>query len=316
MGILYYIENKKLKKEKFTSKKTKEFIKKKIFFWVDINTTESKTIQEIGRTLNLHSLTIEDIERKNAMPKVEDFKDYILIVMYGINKEMKNYEVDFVLGDTFLLSAHSKGKNAEERIINKTEKITYLLNKGPEFLLHELISLELENYLPLIEQIDKKREEYEKIILKNANTKKLSEIIADKEKINKIKRSSLIFMEKILLLSRLDSYLISKKAQPFYRDLYDTSARINDELDSDMEGLRGLIDLHMSVLSNKMNEIMKVLSVIATVMLPLSVITGIYGMNFKFLPISEWEFGFWFIIFLMVGLMFTMLFFFKKRQWF
>ncbi len=315
MGIVYFLEKGKLKKEKAEPKKIKSLLANKKCFWIDASRANLDNLAKMGSALKLHPLTIEDIQRRKTRIKIEMFKEYIFVVLYGISKELKNYEIDFVLGKNFVFSVHRAEDKVAEKLLKSKDRIKHLLEKGPDFLMHGLMELELDNYFPVLAVLDKKREYYEKLILRNASSNKLLEISNLKEKLNKFKRSSATMREKILFLSRMDSF-ISKKAIPFYRDLYDTITRINDELDTDRDGLNSLIDLHMSVMSNKMNEIMKVLAVISTIMLPLSVITGIYGMNFRFLPLAHHAFGFWIIIGLMLAVLLSMIAFFKKKGWF
>ncbi|MBD3203008.1 magnesium and cobalt transport protein CorA, partial [Candidatus Woesearchaeota archaeon] len=143
----------------------------------------------------------------------------------------------------------------------------------------------------------------------------LAQILSLKREINKLKRSSFSQREKISLLAKSDYKFITKKSKPYFRDVYDHMIRVSDSIENHRDSLSEAFNAYMSAVSNNMNEVMKVLSIIATIALPLTVISGIYGTNFIHLPGSKLYFGFWIMIFFMIIMVFAMIFYFKKRKW-
>ncbi|MFH1588912.1 MAG: magnesium/cobalt transporter CorA [Candidatus Diapherotrites archaeon] len=311
-----FIDKEKQFCEEFSVEKAKELIDKKKMFWIDLIRPEVKEIEPLQELLKIHPLTTEDMTKFGTRIKVEEFPDYAFMVFYGINPDYSMYEIDFILGKNFLVSTHKKEDPFSEKLKKNPEKLASLLKKGPDFLMHEILDMEIDNFFPVLDSIDDLIEAQEKIILKNPESKTLEKIIKTKNKINKIRKKAFHQREKLMILTKRVDGFFSNEAIPFFRDLYDSSIRITDLLDNYRENLSSLVEIHMSVISNRMNEVMKVLSVIATIMLPLTVITGMYGMNFKLLPFAEWEHGFTAMLGIMLALMVTMLWFFKKRNWF
>ncbi len=312
IGLFYF--DKELKKEKIENL---EQIKNKPI-WIDITAITKEEAELIRKNFNLHPLTTEDLVNQNVRIKVEEFPDYLFCVFYGIEKtkQIELMELDFILGENFIITNHKKEIGAYKELMGNKGKLENLFNKGIDFLFHKLLDIEIDNYFPVLETIDDQIEEVENEVIKRARAESLAKILKLKRILSLIKKATLPQREKISFLTKNDYRLISSKALPYFRDVYDHSIRVSDSVDNYKESIANTFDVYMSTLSNNMNEVMKTLSIIATIALPLTVISGIYGTNFSILPGQNFIYGFWAMIFAMILVSVAMLHFFKRRKWF
>ncbi len=285
--------------------------------WIDVTdiTKEEETI--LRESFSLHPLTSEDLYNSHVRIKVEEFDDYLFCVFYTIKKSKKIdiIEMDFVLGKKFLITNHKYSIESVENLKKDNKRIETSFKKGLDFLFHKILDAEVDNYLPVLEYIDDEIEKIENVIAKKIRRETISKILFLKRQIVKIKRVALPQRDKVSMIAKNDQLFISKKSVPYFRDIYDHTIRVSDSIDNYREAVGSTFDAYMSTVSNNMNEVMKVLSIIATIALPLTVISGIYGTNFINLPGSTNYYGFWVMIALMSLMMFGMLFYFWKKKW-
>lgn len=286
--------------------------------WIDITDITKKEAELIKEKFNLHPLTAEDIVTSNTRIKVEEFPNYLFCVFYSIQKTktIELIEMDFILGENFIISNHRKEIPSYNELKNNRERLENLFKKGNDSIFHKLLDSEIDNYFPVLESIDDQIEDIEEKVTKKPRPELLIKILNLKRLIVRIKKTTLTQREKISFLAKSDHKFISKKAIPYFRDIYDHAIRVSDTIDNYREAVGSTFDAYMSAVSNSMNEVMKVLSIIATIALPLTVISGIYGTNFQILPGAGAIYGFWIMIFFMILLCVGMLYFFKKRGWF
>ncbi|MFH1439512.1 MAG: magnesium/cobalt transporter CorA [Candidatus Woesearchaeota archaeon] len=287
--------------------------------WVDITNITKEDAAAIKDMFELHSLTVEDMINSNTRIKVEEFPNYLFMVIYGIEKKGKNIglvEIDLTIGDNFIISNHKANISSIELLKKNKDKIENLFKKGNDFILHKIIDDEIDNYFPILETIDNEIENIEEKVSAKPDQKILKDILSLKRQIITIKKAALPQREKISFLAKNDYRYISKKSVPYFRDIYDHAIRVADAIDNYREAAGNTFDVYMSSVSNSMNEVMKVLSIFATIALPLSVISGIYGTNFTTLPGANFAYGFWGMIIGMLIVCIGMLYFFRKRRWF
>ncbi|MFH1391885.1 MAG: magnesium/cobalt transporter CorA [Candidatus Diapherotrites archaeon] len=286
--------------------------------WVDITGITKEEAELVKANFGLHPLTIEDFINQHIRIKVEKFSDYLFCVFYGIKKtkSVELIELDFVIGKNFVISNHKNEIGSFSKLKNDSQKIESLFKKGPDFIFHKLLDMEVDNYFPVLEEIGDKIEVLEEKVAKKPLPSSLVEILKLKRMVVKIKKSAFAQREKVSFLAKNDYELISKKAVPYFRDVYDHAVRVSDYIDNSREAVGNAFDVYMSSIANNSNEVMKILSVIATIALPLTVVSGIYGTNFEILPGAAFPYGFWVMIFFMIILSVSMLWFFKKRNWF
>jgi magnesium transporter len=290
--------------------------KKKI--WLDITDMTKQESELIKKTFNLHPLTEEDLFRPGTRIKVEEFPDYLFCVFYGIKskKSPKMVEFDLVLGDNFVISNHKEELGSISELKGNAERLERLFAKGIDFIFHKILDKEIDNFFPVLEGLDDRIEAMEEEVTKKPTPELLKNILELKRSIIYIKKHTLSQREKISFLAKNNYRFISEKSLPYFRDVYDHAIRVSDIVDNYREAVGNTFDVYMSAVSNSMNEVMKILSIIATIALPLTVISGIYGTNFSVLPGADYPYGFWWMIILMVAVSAFMLIFFRKRKWF
>jgi magnesium transporter len=286
--------------------------------WIDVTNLTHEETKILGKTFELHPTTQEDLFKANVRIKVEEFEKYLFCIFYGIKntKTLEMYELDFVLGKDFVISNHKKQIDSFEELKKDKERLEIIFNKGEDFILHELLDREIDNYFPILESVDDQIVKIEEMVSKKPKPKVLSEILKLKRTVILIKRKVFEQREKVSFLAKRDYKFLSNESIPYFRDVYDNTIRVSDSLDNSRELIANTYDVYMSTMSNNMNEVMKVLSIIATVFMPLTVISSIYGTNFLVLPGAHNPYGFWFMLLGMFLLSGMFLFMFKKRGWF
>lgn len=282
--------------------------------WVDVTSITPKEAALLKERFSLHPVTIEDISNSNVRVKVEQFPDYLFCVFYSIKKakEIQLTEVDFIVGKDFIITNHQKEIPSTKYLKENPSKIS----DKKDFLFHKILDMEIDNYPPILEIIDDQIEDIEEEITKKATPSLLSEVLKIKRQLVAIKKISFPQREKISLFTKNTYPFISKRSLPYFRDLYDHVIRISDTVENYRESAANTFDVYMSAVSNNMNDVMKTLSIIATIALPLTVISGIYGTNFANLPGENNPYGFWIMIIAMFLLSVFMVLFFKRRKWF
>lgn len=318
MGYIHYYD-KELVNVALTEQNLLNVRKKESRFWIDLEDPTNKELDLLKRKLKIHPTTIEDLKAHNSRTKIEEFKKYLVIVMYNViekNGDLKQIETDLIIGRNFVITTHShiiENIKAEKK---NQKKLTRLFRGGSDIFLHYIMDNIINHYMPIVEEIDEEIDVLEDQVSDHADKKILERIIKIKRKVIFIKRTMYPLKEKTDILARKEGYkFISKEALPYFRDLHDNAVRLAERIDTCREGSNSLFETYMSSISYSMNEVMKILSIISTIMLPLTFITGIFGMNFQFMPWVKDIYGFWFSIILMLIIAIFMLLFFKKKKW-
>jgi magnesium transporter len=290
--------------------------------WINIDGLhEIDIIEKIGQHFNIHPLVLEDILNTGQRPKTEEFENLIFVVlkMLHYNKNSKNMgseQFSLVLGSNFLLTFQEiQGdvfKTVRERIRKPKTRIR---KSGCDYLAYALIDAIVDYYFVILEAIGDRIEDLEIQLLDNPTHDTLESIHEMKREMIYLRKQIWPIREIINSLVKSESSLIQEYMHIFFRDVYDHTVQIIDTIESYRDILAGMLDIYLSTLSNKMNEVMKVLTIIATIFIPITFIAGIYGMNFKFMPELEWRWGYamvWGVIVVAAGIMIG---FFKKKKW-
>ncbi|MFH1510133.1 MAG: magnesium/cobalt transporter CorA [Candidatus Woesearchaeota archaeon] len=287
--------------------------------WIDISSPTKEELELLQKPFKIHPLTKEDLLKRRTRIKIEEFPNYLFCVFYGIeakDKAAAMVERDFLIGKNFVISSHDKEVSFYQNLKSNKDRLARLLSKGNDFLFHKLLDTDIDNYFPALECLEDNVEDLEEQVTAGPSSNQLLTILELKRNVLKIKRAVYQQREYIGMLAKNGHEAISKEAIPYFRDIYDHSIRVSDTTDSLREGIMNAFDVYMSSVSNSTNQIMKVLSVIATIALPLTVISSIYGTNFEFLPGSHNLYGFYAMVGLMLLVCVVMLLFFRKRNWF
>lgn len=309
---IFCLENnilKQIKKEDLFHFKTK-------LLWIDTTQITETELELLGKTFDIHHLTLEDFSQELSRIKVEEFPNYLFCIFYGVKKtdRLMLKEFDFILGKNFLITNHKDDWFKEVK--EDKEKLSYLLKKGPDFLLHSQIDNLVDSYFPVLDYIEDKLDHLEEDATVSPNKELGSQILYLKRELTILRKSVFPQRDKISLLATGNINFIKKDHHPYYRNLYDHSIKIADLMDNARDEADNTFEIYMSSVSNNMNGIMKFLSIIATTVLPLTVISGIYGTNFHNLPGSNHPAGFWIMIGSMVLISSFIIFKFKRKKWF
>ncbi len=293
---------------------------KKVRFWLDYNNPSTDQIIKIKEFVELHPVTIEDLQGKEETTRIkyEEFDDYSFIVYTGIKKISKDdlelYTVYFIVGKRFLITVHKDNKIINDLKKNNRRK-KFLLSRGTDYLLHYLIDQEIDLYYPIVENHEKELERLDKDILKSRDKKKLDDLF-DKKVINSELKSMVVSTGRMISkMTKPSNRYIREEVIIYFKDVLDNILIINDSLQTSKEQIATTISEHNTTLSSNMNEAIKVLTIIATIMMPLTLITGIYGMNLPILPGGQNKESFYLILGGMFLLSVIMLLYFKRKKW-
>jgi magnesium transporter len=296
--------------------------------WLNVNGLQNvELLGKIGDHIGIHPLVLEDILNTDQRPKVEEYDDYLFIVLrmlyYGGEKgQIQNEQVSILLGKDYLISFQERRGDVFEPIRERIKKDKGRIRKmGVDYLAYALIDAIIDNYFSLLEYVGDRIENIEKELAENPTEKSLRSIHAMKRELILMRRSVWPLRDVVHALEREEGDLICKDTVIYLRDLYDHTVRVMDAVETYRDMVSGLLELYMSSISNRMNEIMKVLTIIATIFIPLSFITGLYGMNFNRgksplnMPELDWYFGYPLAIGIMVVMAFGMFIYFKRKKW-
>ncbi|MCL4116694.1 UNVERIFIED_CONTAM: hypothetical protein GTU68_028723 [Idotea baltica] len=290
--------------------------------WINFNGLNNITeIEKVGQYYNLHPLILEDIVNTSQRPKIDEYNDYIFLVLkmmyYDENEKIISEQVSLVLGHNYVLSF----QEAEGDVFDSLrDRIRFgkgrIRNESADYLLYTLIDAVVDNYFLIIETMGNKIEDLEDNLFSGMTQGEISQQIQSlKREILKIRRSIYPLREVINRIEKSETELIEDKTKHFFRDIYDHVIQISETIDIYREMIWSLMDMYMTTISNKMNEVMKVLTIIATIFIPLTFIAGIYGMNFDNIPELHYEHGYYILWGVMIILFIGMLYYFKRKKW-
>ena len=290
--------------------------------WVDLERQTPDADELLTEVLKLHPLTIEDIWAERSRPKIDDYDDYLYVIVHGIGAAKRDrlalVEIDLVIGPNWLVT-HDPAGLVSDDIGTELDHSARVMARGIAWLAHAILDRAVDRYLPVIDQLDAEIEQLENDVLDHAGTPHgrsvLVRVLAFKRRLQELRRMGIHQREILLRLSRGELDEIPADALPFYRDVYDHFLRINDIAEGYRDLVTSALDAYLSVQSNRMNEIMKTLTLMSTVMLPLTFIVGLYGMNFKHMPELDWVWGYPAAIALMIVVAGGILLWFRRRGW-
>ncbi|OFW47815.1 MAG: magnesium and cobalt transport protein CorA [Actinobacteria bacterium RBG_13_35_12] len=298
------------------------FKDKPVVTWLNINGIHDAEIMEkIGEYFGLHPLLLEDIMNTDQRPKIEDFGDYIFIILKMIyNNEKKNEieieQVSLILGLNFVISFQEKEGDVFNSIRERIRRGKGKMRKsGADYLAYSLMDAIVDSYFLILEGTGEKIEEMEEKLIANPTPKTLQGIHNLKRDMIFLRKSVWPLREVISGLERTESSLIEESTGIYLRDVYDHSIQVIDTIETFRDMISGMLDIYLSSISNKMNEVMKLLTIIATIFIPLTFIAGIYGMNFAYMPELQWRWGYFGVLFIMAVVSITMLIYFRKKKW-
>jgi magnesium transporter len=289
--------------------------------WVNLDGLYNQDIIEtIQHHFNLHTLLIDDV-LSDQRPKAEEFDDYLfftLKMLYKIEDNSIDYEqISFVLGKDFLISFQEKEGDLfdgfRDRIRLDQGRVR---KKQSDYLLYRLIDIIVDNYYNVLDRIGDMIEEMEETVYENPSTDSFSKIQSLKKELIFLRKALYPLRDAISKLVKGETEFVREENIRFYSDIYDHVVHIIDSLDTYKDLTSNLLDIHINAMNNKLNEVMKVLTVISTIFMQLTFIVGVYGMNFDVMPELKWEYGYYTVWGVMLLAVFAMLAFFRHKKWF
>ncbi|MBW8382470.1 MAG: magnesium/cobalt transporter CorA [Youngiibacter sp.] len=289
--------------------------------WINIDGgCTQNTLECLSKVFKIHPLVSEDIFNNTQRAKIEDYDDYVYIVakmIYFQDDELIIEHISFILGWEYVISfGELKGDvftSIRERIRNQN---TMIRKSGADYLMYSLLDAIVDGYFEVLEVLGERIDKVEGDILQISSTETLHEIRLIKRNLMYIHKYTWPLREVTSWLGKDSTELIRPATELYIRDVYDHIIQIIDTNETYRELLAGLIDLNLTSVSYRLNEVMKVLTIISTLFIPLTFIAGVYGMNFKYMPELYWEYGYYATWIVMVIIAVSMLIFFKKKKWF
>ena len=289
--------------------------------WVNLDGLSDTTIiNKIAEHYSLHSLLVEDIST-DQQPKVEEYDDYLffsLKMLYRIEKNVIDYEqISFVLGKNFLISFQEKEGDLFGALRDRIRLDQGRIRKQKaDYLLYRLIDIIVDNYYVVLDSIGQQIEQIEDDIYKDSTGQEFRKIQRLKKELIYLRKALYPLRDAMSKLVKDDSGFIDSANIRFFSDVYSHVAHLIDSLDTYKDLTSGLMDIYINTLNTRMNEVMKVLTVISTIFIPLTFIVGVYGMNFDFMPELHWEWGYGYVWIGMLLIVIAMIRYFRYKKWF
>ena len=290
--------------------------------WFNIDgISDVEIIEKLGNLFSIHPLVLEDIVNTDQRPKVEFFDEYVFVVVKMLSwddkqKTIGSEQVSFLLFDGSLVSFQEMAGDVFEPVRNRLRLGKGRLRKRSiDFLLYALLDAIADQYFVVLEGLGERIEQIESEVLKNPDPEVVKKIYSMKNELIFLRKAVWPLRDCVNSLLRDESEFISEPSLMFFRDVYDHLIQVIDTVESYRDMVSGLLDIYLSNMSNKMNEVMKVLTIFASIFIPLTFVAGIYGMNFEVMPELSWTYGYpmiW-VIFIVVSV--AMLSFFNRKKW-
>jgi len=291
--------------------------------WVDIDSTSMHQHALLEKVFEFHPLSVEDTLSPDTRVKFEEYPRYVFVVMAGVRFDegtpdpfdLETVNLYFFLGKNFLVTVHAVPQKSCGSVRERLLRNPDLLARGAEMTMHNIIDQAVDAYFPLVEQLNTLVDSLEERLFEQFDEKLIHEIFKAKRAAFSFRRHVGPLREVLNILTNRPCGFIRPETQLYYRDVYDHTIRIMESLDTVRDLLAGVLETYLSQTSNRMNRVMKQLSLVSTIALPLIVIGGIYGMNFQHLPLTDHPLGFYWALGSMFAVSLVMVWWLKKTQW-
>lgn len=292
--------------------------------WIDVEGLDAAIVAEVGRLFELHPLILEDVLNTNQRPKLEDYGDYLCVIAKALslpknNADYDSEQISLILGARYVLSFRESAVNGNDVFAGVYDRLVHargkLRSRGADYLFYALLDNMVDYYFLVLEQIGETIEEVEEQIVVRPNSGLLQELHRLKRDMLYIRKAVWPMRELVSGLGRGESRHIEDATHIYLRDLYDHVIQVIETVEIYRDMLSGMQDIYLSSISNRMNEVMKLLTIISTIFIPLTFIAGVYGMNFENMPELKWEYGYYGVLLIMLGLALAMAVYFRRRRW-
>jgi magnesium transporter len=292
--------------------------------WIDIGApTQEEQVQILADIFHFHPLAVDDAINDVHVPKIDNYGTYLYLVFHtfrlgGERMDIDTHEVDVFLGPNYLVTIHDEPSKSIETLWEPAFHRERGLARGPAMLLYELLDRQIDSYIPLVDEFEARVEELGDLIFRKSppdDREILNEILTAKSSALRLRRILLPQREVLDRLAHIDCAAVPVESRIYFQDLYDHMVRLADLVDSMRDLVATTTTTHLTITSNRLNEIMKVLTVISTIFMPLSFVAGVYGMNFEYQPEFGWRYGYLMVWIIFLAIAGTMLYWFRRRGW-
>ena len=295
--------------------------------WVDLRAETDEQVEEakhiLANIFGFHPLTIEDCIEIRNQPKVEAFEHYLFFIVHGIKPgetgptNFATKELDGYLGPNFVVTFHIERFRSIKTVKQKVRSSTFVCSRGAAYLLQNILDELVDLYMPIVDDFDRAINELEERVIdvRRRGNAVLGEVMDVRRAVARLRRISSRQLEVLYRMSHGEFPQIPANVLPFFRDVHDHLVRIADLSESYRDLVSGLFDMHFAVVSNRTNEVMKTLAVVSAIILPLSLIAGIYGMNFDNIPETKTTYGYFITLVVMAVVTIVLLVYFWRRGW-
>lgn len=289
--------------------------------WLHVTGVHSvPVVEKLGQCFNLHPLVLEDILNTNHRPKLEDYTEYTFLVAKAIycvsDREYATEQISIVLGANYIISFQESSREIFAPVLTRIKGGKGRIRRmGADYLAYALLDTVVDNYFVLLEDLGEKIEQLEERLVIEPDRQMLNGIYSLKTEMLFMRKAIWPLREIINALERGDSKFFKEATLLYLRDVYDHTIQVIDTLETYREMVTGMLDIYLSSVSHKLNEVMKVLTIISTIFIPLTFLAGVYGMNFKYMPELDWEWGYPLVWAIMITAVLFMMRYFRNKKW-
>jgi magnesium transporter len=288
--------------------------------WADVSDPTGKDFDELAEEFNFHPLSIEDCRNAHQRPKIEEWPGYYFIVLYeselvGADDDLELRELNIFLGPNYLVTVHSRPIRAIETAKRLWGEWTDRSGQGAGLLAYLLIDAIVDDYLPLLDVLSDRMDDLEDNIFGDFKPESIQDIFRVKKQLLYLRRSITPLRDVFNTMLRREQPIFPRETLVYFQDVFDHIIRVADTIDNLRDMLGSTMDAYLSVSGNRMNQVMKRLTSISTILMSVTLIAGIYGMNFDFMPELKWKFGYIFALLSMVGVGLGIYFYMRKIKW-
>jgi len=291
------------------------------FLWVDLAEPSIPELLILSDTFAFHPLSVEDARAELHYPKIEAYDGYLYAILHGIafhdeGEDFQTRDVDFFIGHNYLVTVHNGHSRSIQDLQDNAVRNTKVMSEGPVALFHRIVDAMVDHYRPEVEKLEDRLDELESEAFDRPSQETIRRILCEKRRVSGLRRIVIPQRDVMSRLARRDFVDISTDMSFRFRDLYDHLQRLADDTMIFQDRITGILDAYLSNVSNRLNEVMKVLTVFTTIFMPLTLLSGIFGMN---VHIPQFPGGdaiqFWWLVLAMMVIVLSMLVYFKRKRW-
>lgn len=285
--------------------------------WIDVDAPTAEELAWLGKAMSLHELTIEDLSKRNQRPKIEQYENYVFIVVRAFRegKAMGTAQMNMVLAGNCLATVSFEPVTAQDELYERVKKNRFFISLGADYLLYAVMDRILDSFFPYASELTEKLDALEDAVFAERGGWILNRAFEAKKQLFAFRKEVSPVRDMANSLARMEVRLIKQKTSHYFRDVYDHLVRIIDTIELNRDLVSNIMDAYLSQINNSLNKTMKRLTAISVMLMPPTLLASTFGMNFKVIPESDWEYGFYLIILLMVLMVGWSYYYFKKEDW-